>query len=445
MKTNKYLCFIFIFSLYGCSFGGTIPSNHFPQYNLTVDEVSKFLIGYCWQMPNGRASKNNPDNKEVSVVVGEISGQQKIIIRDSYNLPPSHFSDFYIYKSGCVQYGNKIRYIANAVSINPKSKVISFTSGSDVNLTDFEFFQLNLENSTYAEEPILNPEQHSDYFVEPKRVFWSPDGSKIATLGMDVGGGGTNIWVYDVNTASIVNSTKFTTVGEWVASAAWSKNGEKLAVGLGEMSGVRIIDFSRGITLPDYVEVSHETTSDIGEWLYIYKNLLQLALQNENIRFTRYIYTSSSPVWVNDNQIIFTAVNQDGLSSLYMVDDTGVNLKRLIEKLSGNLLMPTLSPDGNTLAFVRYFSWKEKNKAEIGLVDLSNLAVSSLVVVESINKEAPLLLSGIAWSPDGNYLAFSSNHDGESDVYIVSSDGQYWLNTTKDIDGNAVSPFWIPK
>ena len=46
-----------------------------------------------------------------------------------------------------------------------------------------------------------------------------------------------------------------------------------------------------------------------------------------------------------------------------------------------------------------------------------------------------------AWSPDGNYIAFESNRDGKTDIYIAAADGsREWRLTTNP--GNNGWPAW---
>ena len=44
------------------------------------------------------------------------------------------------------------------------------------------------------------------------------------------------------------------------------------------------------------------------------------------------------------------------------------------------------------------------------------------------------------WSPDGQRLAFASNRDGNTEVYVMDADGTDLTNLTQDagIDGNPV-------
>jgi Tol biopolymer transport system component len=445
MKKAIWLTFLFFLS-YGCSQKVPLLETHFPKNRILLEEYPPYLIGYCWQMPDGRKSINNPDDREVSIAISEITGEQQIIIRDRYNLPPHQLSDFFIYKAGCVEYGDKIRYLGNAISLGPKDGEISFVSGSDVNLTRFEFFQVDLEDSTYTEVNIPDFKEHNDYFFNPKRVLWSPDRSRVAALGMDTGSGSGNIWVYDVGLKEFIKATHFSGIHMLAAGAAWSDDSNKLAVGLGEAGGIQIVDLASNTHSASYLEVSHNTNPEIiGEWPFVYESPIQLLLGDEDIRFNKYVFTTSIPMWISNTKIIFAAPELDGYSSLFIVNADGSDLRKLLENLAGNIFMPALSPNRSRLSFVRYPDWEKKNRVEIGLIDLSTLEVSSLIVVESVDKTTPLLVSGMAWSPDGNYLTFSSNHAGESDVYVISSDGNDWLNVTEDIDGNAVSPFWISR
>jgi TolB protein len=48
-----------------------------------------------------------------------------------------------------------------------------------------------------------------------------------------------------------------------------------------------------------------------------------------------------------------------------------------------------------------------------------------------------------AWSPDGSYIAFTSNREGNLDIYVMSADGSNVRNVTRHpaVDG---SPAWWP-
>ena len=47
-----------------------------------------------------------------------------------------------------------------------------------------------------------------------------------------------------------------------------------------------------------------------------------------------------------------------------------------------------------------------------------------------------------AWSPDGARIAFTSNRDGGMEIFVMNADGGQQQNRTKDIDGD--DPSWSP-
>ena len=101
---------------------------------------------------------------------------------------------------------------------------------------------------------------------------------------------------------------------------------------------------------------------------------------------------------------------------------------------------PQVSPDGKWVVFnVTDASYTESEQ-------VSDLWIAS---TDGIVKPRRLTTGkggegGYQWSPDGKYLAFSSNHAGQSDIYVISADGQAWTNLTDKSDGDAVSPIWKP-
>jgi Tol biopolymer transport system component len=45
------------------------------------------------------------------------------------------------------------------------------------------------------------------------------------------------------------------------------------------------------------------------------------------------------------------------------------------------------------------------------------------------------------WSPDGTFIAFASNRDGNLEIYIMNADGNKPTNLTNDLADDA-SPDW---
>lgn len=426
-----------------CDNSLTVPNVHLPSQELSKELLRNHVLAYCWQYPEGRVSQNDQQDKEVVIVLSSGDGLSTEIIRDPDNLS-ADMPSFYVDKAACVRNGNSIRYITDAIVWRPFHNAITFTSGSDPFLTDFDYYEIgeNLE-AAQKEFPITRKE-YGGYFGEPQGIFWSPDGQRVATLGIDVGieSSGANIWVVDATDKSLSRITPFRDIGEFVVNASWSQNGQMLAIGYGEAGGVGIAEFTQDFS---YTEITSTTNSQIRKWPYTYENLFNFILNRHIISYNSYLYSVSHPVWVNhDNQIIFTAADEENASTLFIVNADGSNVEKLLPQLTGNMYLPKLSPNGQILAFVRYPGWKDRSRVEIGVVDLLTKKVESLVVMPAPKNGSDLIISGLAWSPDAEYLAFSSNHQGESDIYIISADGGGWLNFTEEIHGNAVSPVWRP-
>ena len=49
---------------------------------------------------------------------------------------------------------------------------------------------------------------------------------------------------------------------------------------------------------------------------------------------------------------------------------------------------------------------------------------------------------GPEWSPDGTRIAFTSDRDGNYDVYVMGADGSGQTRVTTTADGESFSPAW---
>ena len=107
-----------------------------------------------------------------------------------------------------------------------------------------------------------------------------------------------------------------------------------------------------------------------------------------------------SPSYSADGRWIVYTAEKNGQADIYRihVDGTGV------EQLSNDPAFDdqgTLSPDGNTLAFV---STRDSGIANIWLMDLASKTATNLTKQDSGNFRP-------SWSPDGNWIAFTSDRD----------------------------------
>jgi Tol biopolymer transport system component len=104
--------------------------------------------------------------------------------------------------------------------------------------------------------------------------------------------------------------------------------------------------------------------------------------------------------------------------------------------------MPRLSPDGEWIAFYSDIA----GAAEIFKMKVDGSAVQQLTTDHGIYEEydfppAPLYL---AWSPDGEDIAFTSDRDGDAEIYIMDQDGGNIQQLTFN-DNQDEWPVWSPE
>ena len=152
-----------------------------------------------------------------------------------------------------------------------------------------------------------------------------------------------------------------------------------------------------------------------------------------------------NPVWSRDGQWIVFTSERGGSADLYRVKPDGTGLQQLIANPAYDD-QADFSPDGQKLAFV---STRADGSADLWIRDLST------------NRETPLT-SGRggdfrpAWSPDGRWIAFSSDRgtkvkrDGGgrwwvhlqlADIYIIRPDGSALKRLTNS-DNFCGGPRW---
>jgi Tol biopolymer transport system component len=125
----------------------------------------------------------------------------------------------------------------------------------------------------------------------------------------------------------------------------------------------------------------------------------------------------TTPAWSPDGRrLVFTGYD-GGLSDLFVVDRDGSNLHRLTNDKYADL-HPVWSPDGSTIAFATDRGPEtDFNKLAIGnfriaLYDLAAGKVSGLDHMDVGKNVSP------QWAPDGKSIAFVSDRNGVSNIYL---------------------------
>jgi Tol biopolymer transport system component len=158
---------------------------------------------------------------------------------------------------------------------------------------------------------------------------------------------------------------------------------------------------------------------------------------------------ASTPSWSPDGEkLVFTGYD-GGLSDLFVVNADGTGLRRLTEDKYADL-HPVWSPDGRTIAFatdrgpetdfrvLRIGNWR------IALYQLENGAVEVLPQMDQGKNVSP------QWAPDGRSIAFVSDRNGVSNIFLYDFDAKNVFQITDFFTGaQGITPLspvlsWAP-
>lgn len=122
----------------------------------------------------------------------------------------------------------------------------------------------------------------------------------------------------------------------------------------------------------------------------------------------------------------FVYVGDSGQKDLYVANSDGPGRKNITNTPTVNELMPSASPDGSKVAFVR-------EGAGIWVVNVDGSGLTQLT--GNANDLTP------DWSPDGTRLVFTRG--GEQDLWIMQADGSNPMKVLEN-EVNDETPAWSP-
>ena len=184
------------------------------------------------------------------------------------------------------------------------------------------------------------------------------------------------------------------------------------------------------------------------------KDIFAINPDGENVqRITKHAKQDISPSWSRDGtKILFASDRESHFERVYIMDNDGENIRVVT---AGNRdLTPSWSPNENWLAvvhahgadnwnfdvwIVRIVEDRKKNIDPFPFGDLGDgdQETSFRLTFHSAQDESP------SWSPDGKWIAWSSNRTGNYDIFVMDRTGDKKKNLT-NTPKNEKKPGWQP-
>jgi tricorn protease len=165
--------------------------------------------------------------------------------------------------------------------------------------------------------------------------------------------------------------------------------------------------------------------------------------KNRSVNISNHAYRDMSPVWLNDSTLIFTSDRKDGNFNLFMAVSADEKEPNLFKTLKHRIIQisntpedetsPKISNDGKKIAFVR-------GRGQLIVADISS---TGQLKNEKILLNDWATPSGITWSPDNKWLAYSkSDLYANFEIFIHAAD-----NSSKPVNvtmhpRTETRPFW---
>jgi Tol biopolymer transport system component len=275
----------------------------------------------------------------------------------------------------------------------------------------------------------------------------SPDGRRIVYVGLYCDNSGEDIFVMDSDGANV----HFVTRGkELKSSPLWSPDSHKiLFVSLKDTQDTLVVTQEDG---SDPIEVTHTPANQIEfvQWSPDGKHIL-LSFRDQSattittveadgtnrVDLLKRRGTEACARWSPDGtQILFTLHEDRPTADIFRMSADGSNLLQLTHD-TADKSCPEWSPDGSSFVFSRR---DEADFWKLIRMDPDGSHEQEIVLPEDI---VAIFGIGVIYSPDGKHLALTFTGGMLSHLVIVNSDGSdpVWIN---DGNGRNDYPSWSP-
>lgn len=176
---------------------------------------------------------------------------------------------------------------------------------------------------------------------------------------------------------------------------------------------------------PDSKKIVYLSNTDGNQEIY--------TLNIDGRNMTNLTYTTNNemfPCWSPDGKTILFSSDKEGGWKIYQMNSDGTDQKRLT-KTDTHLweLYPVWSPKGSKIS---YFTHEPKTRiSNIHVMDDNGENSKQLTFSNHVDEDP-------SWSPDGNFIVFQSNRNGNYQIFTMKSDG----TEQKCISNNKNSEYW---
>jgi Tol biopolymer transport system component len=285
------------------------------------------------------------------------------------------------------------------------------------------------------------------------RPQWSPDRSRMA---FQAGGRIYEVPAFGGVPRVLVEPSR---PGSWVASMAWSPDGR--AIAYVEDWAIYVRAIGGAPKLISRLPAHSLAWSPDGKWIAFVSgnpgfvfgespwgsstNLGNIAPSSvwivpaaggSPIRITDARSLNTSPVWLPRSAGLLFVSDREGSRDVYRVDLSGAGApagepSRLTTGLSAHTI--GLSADGRTLAY-SVFSYT----TNIWTLEIDERGPVELAAARPLT-EGTQIIEGISLSPNGRWLAFDSDRDGNQNIYKIPTGGGEAVQLTDSPDDEFVS------
>ena len=226
----------------------------------------------------------------------------------------------------------------------------------------------------------------------------------------------------------------FTSFRDGALGDIWTMNPD--GTGLRKLTGGPLYD-AQSDWSPDGRSIAFRrgpnASQRLGVWrMDLYGNDQTLLTQGDPAVPTQ---NATQPSWTPDGHgLLFRATLPPFPDSdIWQIGTSGEG-RHLLAHVPGEQLYPSYSPDMSKIAFTTQFTTTDR---AIFTMNPDGSELSKVFDVPGAYDSAP------AWSPDGDQIAFESDHDGDMEIYAMNADGSNVRRLTDNVIHDE-GPVWSP-